>query len=241
MLSRKGFTLIELLVVIAIIAILAAILFPVFARAREKARQASCQSNLKQLALGMQMYIDDYDEFFPYRYAFVGNAYHGGNLWPWMIMPYVKNAGIFDCPTSVRGVDDRLYDRDQYSTYHSNYGYNYESLSNESRVGYKLSNVRVPSETFMLYDGGNRFVCSGNDNWNNFMNSLYLGVNHAGHGTRKPHRHNGQVNCAYVDGHVKSQQLMNFVTRHGDFQPPWMIGWDDMPPNTDPAIPTPNI
>jgi len=59
---RKGFTLIELLVVIAIIAILAAILFPVFARAREKARQASCLSNIKQLALGMLMYVEDYDE-----------------------------------------------------------------------------------------------------------------------------------------------------------------------------------
>ena len=62
---RKGFTLIELLVVIAIIAILAAILFPVFARAREKARQASCQSNLKQLTLAMLMYVQDYDEKFP--------------------------------------------------------------------------------------------------------------------------------------------------------------------------------
>ncbi len=63
---RRGFTLIELLVVIAIIAILAAILFPVFARAREKARQASCLSNLKQLGLAMLMYVQDYDGVFPY-------------------------------------------------------------------------------------------------------------------------------------------------------------------------------
>jgi len=63
---RKGFTLIELLVVIAIIAILAAILFPVFARAREKARQTSCLSNVKELGLGLMMYVQDYDECFPY-------------------------------------------------------------------------------------------------------------------------------------------------------------------------------
>jgi prepilin-type N-terminal cleavage/methylation domain-containing protein/prepilin-type processing-associated H-X9-DG protein len=237
----RGFTLIELLVVIAIIAILAAILFPVFPRAREKARQASCQSNLKQLALGMRMYVDDHDEWFPFRYGFVGNNYHGGNLWPVMIYPYVKNVQIYHCPTSVRDVDSRFLDITQYGTYHSNYGWNYESLANESRCGYKLPNVPLPAETIMIYDGGNRFVCSGADNWTQFMNSLYLGANHANHGTRKPHRHNGQANCSYVDGHVKSQQLMNFVRRNGNFQPPWMIGWDDMPPNNDPPIPTPDL
>src|SRR5471032_187855 len=70
----KGFTLIELLVVIAIIAILAAILFPVFARARENARRASCQSNLKQIGLGFQQYSQDYDERFPIALSSAGNA-----------------------------------------------------------------------------------------------------------------------------------------------------------------------
>ncbi len=102
----KGFTLIELLVVIAIIAILAAILFPVFAQAREKARAVSCLSNTKQLSLGMQMYVQDYDETFPYwnwgnSWAFGSTSpNHFESLWFNAIYPYVKNAQIFACPSS---------------------------------------------------------------------------------------------------------------------------------------------
>jgi len=80
----KGFTLIELLVVIAIIAILAAILFPVFAQARDKARQTSCLSNTKQVGLGVAMYVQDYDEQFPI-------AWGGYGIWVDQVMPYVKN------------------------------------------------------------------------------------------------------------------------------------------------------
>jgi prepilin-type N-terminal cleavage/methylation domain-containing protein/prepilin-type processing-associated H-X9-DG protein len=90
----KGFTLIELLVVIAIIAILAAILFPVFAQAREKARQTACLSNTKQLALGVYMYAQDYDETLPVAGY---NAQCRGR-WQWQIFPYVKNEQIFTCP-----------------------------------------------------------------------------------------------------------------------------------------------
>jgi prepilin-type N-terminal cleavage/methylation domain-containing protein/prepilin-type processing-associated H-X9-DG protein len=90
----RGFTLIELLVVIAIIAILAAILFPVFAQAREKARQTACLSNTKQLALGVFMYAQDYDETLPVAGT---NAQCRGR-WQWQIFPYVKNEQIFTCP-----------------------------------------------------------------------------------------------------------------------------------------------
>jgi prepilin-type N-terminal cleavage/methylation domain-containing protein len=94
---RKGFTLIELLVVIAIIAILAAILFPVFAKAREKARQTSCLSNVKQIALAMMMYYQDSEAFTPRA------------VWMQRIQPYVNNQQIFRCPsygpmtTNIRG------------------------------------------------------------------------------------------------------------------------------------------
>ena len=93
---RIGFTLIELLVVISIIAILAAILFPVFARARENARRASCQSNLKQIGLGMMQYSQDYDEKLP-----PGNdtVEHVGCGWGGQLFPYIKSSQIFTCPS----------------------------------------------------------------------------------------------------------------------------------------------
>ncbi len=118
--SRKGFTLIELLVVIAIIAILAAILFPVFAKAREKARQTSCLNNLKQIALASIQYTQDYDEYFyPHRWkngqnpdsfnaGTPGNGIVNGDanvrtFWPQLIMPYIKANGVFVCPSNPNG------------------------------------------------------------------------------------------------------------------------------------------
>src|SRR5881275_859293 len=94
--QKRGFTLIELLVVIAIIAILAAILFPVFAQAREKARQATCMSNSKQWGLGSMMYIQDYDETFPKAYNLVDGK---AAAWYTLLQPYVKNTQLVNCPS----------------------------------------------------------------------------------------------------------------------------------------------
>jgi prepilin-type N-terminal cleavage/methylation domain-containing protein/prepilin-type processing-associated H-X9-DG protein len=100
--SRKGFTLIELLVVIAIIAILAAILFPVFAKAREKARQSSCLANVKQLDLGMQMYAADYDQTYPMIQSTAGSSSAESmcfHTWAVSIFPYLSNKNIYQCPS----------------------------------------------------------------------------------------------------------------------------------------------
>ncbi len=102
--SKRGFTLIELLVVIAIIAILAAILFPVFAQARDKARAASCLSNCKQIAMGILQYTQDYDELFPpSRFNTQANDASATRFSPWsvQIYPYVKSTGVFGCPSDV--------------------------------------------------------------------------------------------------------------------------------------------
>jgi prepilin-type N-terminal cleavage/methylation domain-containing protein/prepilin-type processing-associated H-X9-DG protein len=115
--KRNGFTLIELLVVIAIIAILAAILFPVFAQAREKARAISCLSNMKQIGTGLNMYVQDYDELLPGTDS--SNSFAGGfdrpmgwnepwksgvaatrRNWARDVQPYIKNFGCFKCPSS---------------------------------------------------------------------------------------------------------------------------------------------
>ena len=111
--ARRGFTLIELLVVIAIIAILAAILFPVFARAREKAREASCTSNLKQMGLAVQMYAGDYDGLMPFAAEYptpgvvptVANSSSnvGGVSIVDVLNPYVKNKQLFRCPSDADG------------------------------------------------------------------------------------------------------------------------------------------
>src|SRR5690242_16371830 len=108
--NGRAFTLIELLVVIAIIAILAAILFPVFARARENARRASCQSNLKQIGLGIMQYTQDYDEHYMGSSrscngtADCGTTSTTTSLWMYDLQPYIKSVQVFVCPSDSVGI-----------------------------------------------------------------------------------------------------------------------------------------
>ena len=163
--GRDGFTLIELLVVIAIIAILAAILFPVFARARENARRSSCQSNLKQVALGIIQYTQDYDERFPRITNGVTVAPFG---WADSIQPYVKSTQILKCPsfTGTMGDDPNAVG---YSTYWMNKSLN-DGSNGSNASGKSLAEVFNPSLTILNGDGGEatphstaRFNCDGCD------------------------------------------------------------------------------
>ncbi|MDR3708204.1 MAG: DUF1559 domain-containing protein [Capsulimonadaceae bacterium] len=141
--DKCGFTLIELLVVIAIIAILEAILFPVFATAREKARQTSCASNLKQLGLGIIQYTQDYDECLPYDEE--GGGWGAG--WAHQVYPYVKSKGVFTCPD------------DQYTpTSSANVAISYLMNSNSIRFGggqiaSAFSKMTAPGLTVDLFEG----------------------------------------------------------------------------------------
>jgi len=174
--KRNGFTLIELLVVIAIIAILAAILFPVFARAREKARQSSCLSNTKQLGLALLSYVQDYDERFP------GRAVDPGvyNL-PWynVIAPYMKNAQILLCPSRPNQTP-------------TGYGYNTYSIVGYSLgVGACMADIQYPAQVGMIFDSMY---------WTAYRPSDYAWATWT---TYYPDQHNGGINIVFVDGHAK--------------------------------------
>jgi len=187
---RRGFTLIELLVVIAIIAILAAILFPVFARAREKAKQTSCLSNVKQLMTGMLMYAQDMDENLPYA----GPCWWSNSppspppcgYWYLALDPYAKNRGIFSCPSAKGDIG---------------YGMSCRAM------GANLSQFRRAAETGIFCDGwvrawgqGARMQQPTDVPWGGPApcgSGRYNGV--------PTHRHNEGVNVAYADGHAKWQ------------------------------------
>lgn len=202
---KTAFTLIELLVVIAIIAILAAILFPVFARARENARRSSCQSNLKQIALGLTQYTQDYDERFPPTNDATNGA--GANssaswgLWMLHVDPYVKSTQIYRCPSTALGANTSVTytgtsSGNQTFPLSFNYGYN------QFLINRNLAAISEPTRLMLVAD------CSGtvsdvperiyNANYN-----VWFGAPTAIDDALS--RHLSGSNVAYADGHVKFQ------------------------------------
>ncbi|NCO34292.1 MAG: hypothetical protein AUJ92_16620 [Armatimonadetes bacterium CG2_30_59_28] len=189
--KKSGFTLIELLVVIAIIAILAAILFPVFAKAREKARTASCQSNLKQMALGIMMYSQDYDESMPYGWSsasyagcpgatFCGWGYAHSNVWHFLIYPYMKNMQVFGCPSAAAG---------------GGRNYSYNAVRGGSQVNPQrpasLGDIASPASVVMLVDILYPGPFNGLVGWSiRYDRDIIV-------------THNGGVMMGFADGHAK--------------------------------------
>jgi prepilin-type N-terminal cleavage/methylation domain-containing protein/prepilin-type processing-associated H-X9-DG protein len=205
---RTGFTLIELLVVIAIIAILAAILFPVFARAREKARQSSCQSNLKQIGLSFGMYIQDYDNRFPVNsypqaaspaYTDASSAIRFG--WAgWIgnaLRPYIKNEQIFACPSRANGWQN-------WAAGYNRVSYGYDYLATYNRAETDVANAYAGVAGIMLmYDSDWSWEDCAPDSTCGII-AREIAAYKANNFTQQSW-HNGQMNVLFADGHVKTQ------------------------------------
>lgn len=172
--KSRGFTLIELLVVIAIIAILAAILFPVFAKAREAARGASSTSNLKQISLGILMYVQDYDETYPLHQrwgdpsspvSFGGTPW---SMWSFDIAPYIKNVQIFSDP-----LYGGIRQSNAVAPAYTHYGYNYTALSPYSGSFGKTPWVFTPVTLAAVARPADIVLLSGRFAIEELQNSLY--------------------------------------------------------------------
>lgn len=207
----RGFTLIELLVVIAIIAILAAILFPVFARAREAARTSTCRSNLKQISLGMLMYAQDYDETLGRGWTAAANC-PGCQTWYDYLQPYIKNTQLPRCPSSARRTD------------RANYGF-YDALANRP-----LAALKAPAGLVLFCDSTNVGTTPslnaelwrevGGADWQVAYGRSYTNNNSGGgewlntgsNRSRRPiGRHNNTCTVGFADGHVKSVNIKALV------------------------------
>lgn len=222
--TKSGFTLIELLVVIAIIAILAAILFPVFGRARENARRTNCLNNLKQIGLGVMQYLQDYDERFP-------NPYGGTGTFGWadQIQPYIKSTQAFQCPSETTAPDPKPENKG-YTDYFYNGGLSSYDETARIQVGRSSALLTNPTLTILggdsvtenasftlprYIDPNNGFGCyglisAGNATSGNCSNGVALDRTAA-------MRHLEGANYVFTDGHVKWQKMNTIYGAATDF------------------------
>jgi prepilin-type N-terminal cleavage/methylation domain-containing protein/prepilin-type processing-associated H-X9-DG protein len=244
---RPGFTLIELLVVIAIISLLAAILFPVFSRARENAKRASCLSNLRQITLGVAQYTQDYDERLPILLSTTTPP----GLIPWFhkLQPYVKSSSVFRCPSDQNPMPNRYQTgipaASQFPTSYAASDYSTIYLDGSTSIpdvsGLILSEVVLPSATVYIAEGGaqssgpNGVVVDQNGNVQNTKNGCpILDLPHGGGAMKPPSgagsdpnwcgpnpRHLGMGSVAFYDGHVKAMNPAKWYWSKSG-QTPWM-------------------
>ena len=240
-LRRQAFTLIELLVVIAVIAILAAILFPVFARARENARRSACQSNLKQIGLGVLQYTQDYDEKLPINYG--SNSANGSDpvdvfpyyeaqanaqmCWIVSVQPYVKSWQLFACPAAAKWTDTSWTDGIPTTISDTNYNGNgviFHSIS-PIYVSASQSLATIPNSAsiIMVQEYAQR-TCDASIRPNSSNATQYKNVLISG----QSQIHFDGSNFLFCDGHVKWRKKTTLTARE------FGINSDDPAPATGP-------
>ncbi len=199
---KRGFTLIELLVVIAIIAILAAILFPAFAKAREAARRSSCSSNLKQMGIAVMQYAQEYDEKYPLAHDYRTG---GTNLtWRQTIQPYLKSTDLFRCPSNPRGGDIADGANAAYNApaIPRSYAANFRVISPWDIGAQAMANINAPSSKVMITENVSTGWAAPAIGWTDWGNS----TNYANWRDEGFAGHLGTMNVMYADGHVKSMR-----------------------------------
>lgn len=216
--GHMGFTLIELLVVIAIIAILASILFPVFARARENARRASCSSNMKQLGLGLMQYVQDYDERLLQAAHNMGggcgaSGWNNQFSWKRAVHPYIKSTQLFSCPSNPNNMD-RSQDTDAQLSFPISYQgtFTFSTPTGApngmfeypgcARLG--LAQLQAPSTTIWLIEA-----------WSSNASAYEFNVDWIGYGPVLFSGHLSTANYLFADGHVKALRPMQTVPNMG--------------------------
>ena len=197
---KRGFTLIELLVVIAIIAILAAILFPVFAKAREKARQSSCLSNIKQIALGVLQYAQDYDERISRCGTLTPRSY-----WSDYIQPYLKNTQVMVCPSRANTV---AYSQNSAISY---WGDTPPGNVTYPGVGRALGEVQSPAATFLILESINPLSYYPPGCYSECL-GFARATSTIKAGTWPAIVHNEGSNVAYFDGHAKWSRYNDLIS-----------------------------
>lgn len=251
---KRAFTLIELLVVIAIIAILAAILFPVFARARENARRASCMSNLKQLGLGLRMYIQDYDGRWPnecFGDSCADPNKYSGDQYKWMdaIYPYIKSEQVYDCPSEsfrYRNATDNayLYGYKFNTPYHfGSYGANGMYVGYPGHRGFFHATMQSPTADSSLEAPSTTVALTDSYAYDNYHPWRILYTPPVGspkipaiekdattgnlHAVNADQKHLDTTNVLWADGHVKSMKIDQlFKAGDGGFATYWTVEAD---------------
>ena len=241
--SRPGFTLIEILVVIAILAVLAAILFPVFSRARENARRSSCQSNLKQIGLGLLQYSGDYDDKLVRAWYGSGHGKFGAgsdatDRYKWMdaAFPYIKSEQVFDCPTQSRSIWANPYkyrDGLKFGSYFINSSYYGDTDAEQSPAGEantSLAAIGDAAGCVWVGDGQSEGYSDFEFGWEDKNDQPVIDVNSANFRVLETlvERHLNTTVVLFCDGHVKSMRLDALARKNAaGAYPAFTIGDDD--------------